>query len=170
MGSTMARSMNDRGLVVQNEIIQKRDFLRVMRKVFRELDGDFDGSITVEEMQSKMMNPEIGAYFTQLGVDPDQVGKLFFLLDRDKSGTLDQEEFMFGCLKFQGDAKSLDVAVLHQQVLWIHDALKIVVSHLGIDGDDLDSHISGSVRNSCFSIAETEVPATVFPCSVDWNP
>jgi hypothetical protein len=165
--STMARSMSDRGLVVQNEVMEKRDFLTAMRKIFRELDGDFDGSITVDEMQKKMMDPEIGAYFTQLGVDPDQVGKLFYLLDRDKSGTLDQEEFMFGCLKFQGDAKSLDVAVLNQKVLWIHDALKIVVSHLGIDADDLESRISESVRNSCFSIAESELPAAPLPC---WNP
>jgi hypothetical protein len=167
--STMARSMNDRGLVVQNEVMEKRDFLTAMRKIFRELDGDFDGSITVDEMQKKMMDPEIGAYFTQLGVDPDQVGKLFFLLDRDKSGTLDQEEFMFGCLKFQGDAKSLDIAVIHQQVLWIHDTLKIVVAHLGIDADDMDSRMSENVRNSCFSIAETEVPATPTPLPC-WNP
>ncbi|CAK0872792.1 unnamed protein product [Prorocentrum cordatum] len=165
--STMARSMNDRGLVVQNEVLEKQDFLRSMRKIFQELDTDFDGTITMEEMQNKMMDPEIGAYFTQLGVNPDQVGKLFFLLDRDKSGTLDQDEFLFGCLKFQGDAKSLDIAVIHQQVLWIHDTLKIVVSHLGIDADDMDSRISENVRNSCFSIAETEVPPAPLPC---WNP
>merc|ERR1712194_637510 len=168
--STMARSMSDRGLVVQNEVMEKKDFLRAMRKIFRELDCDFDGSITMEEMQQKMMNPEIGAYFTQLGVDPDQVGKLFFLLDRDKSGTLDQEEFMFGCLKFQGDAKSLDIAVIHQQVLWIHDTLKIVVSHLGIDADEASMRGSAYMRGSQFSMAATEVPATVGPFSVDWNP
>jgi len=167
--STMARSMNDRGLVVQNELMEKKDFLRSMRKIFQELDVDFDGSVTVDEMRQKMMDPEIGAYFTQLGVDPDKVGKLFFLLDRDKSGTLDQDEFTFGCLKFQGEAKSLDIAVMHQQVLWIHDTLKIVCSHLGMDADDLDSRISENVRNSCFSIAETEVPATPTPLPC-WNP
>jgi hypothetical protein len=156
--STMARSMKDRGLVVQNEVMEKRDFLTSMRKIFRELDGDVDGAITMDEMQRRMLDPEIGAFFSQLGMDPDQVGKLFFLLDRDKSGTLDQEEFMFGCLKFRGDAKSLDIAVMHQQVLWVHDTLKAVVTHLGIDADpDQDPRPArvpeADDRNSVFTAA-----------------
>ncbi|CAK0827214.1 unnamed protein product [Prorocentrum cordatum] len=137
-----------------------------MRKIFRELDGDVDGEITMEEMQRRMLDPEIGAYFSQLGMDPDQVGKLFFLLDRDKSGTLDPEEFMFGCLKFRGDAKSLDIAVMHQQVKWVHDTLKAVVTHLGIDSEpDQDFPPSrvfeGNTRNSVFSAAPSARPSEV---------
>merc|ERR1712203_892960 len=101
----------------------KRDFLMAMRKVFEELDVDEDGGITVEELRGRMQEPEIGAYFSQMGVDSDQVGKLFHLLDSNRSGTLDSEEFMFGCLKFRGEAKRLDVAVLHRELSWIHDAL-----------------------------------------------
>ncbi|CAK0838250.1 unnamed protein product [Prorocentrum cordatum] len=127
---TLMRCTTDRGLVVQSELMAKRDFLQAMRKVFRELDVDEDGDITVEELRGRMKEPEIGAYFSQLGVDSDQVGKLFLLLDRDKSGTLDPEEFMFGCLKLRGAAKNLDVAVLHQEVQWIHETLEIVVANL----------------------------------------
>merc|ERR1712228_370474 len=105
-------------------------FLHSMRKVFQELDVDEDGGITVEELRGRMQEPEIGAYFSQLGVDSDQVGKLFLLLDRDESGTLDPEEFIFGCLKLRGAAKNLDVAVLHQEVQWIHETLEIVVANL----------------------------------------
>lgn len=127
---TMMRCTSDRGLVVQSELMAKRDFLMAMRKVFQELDVDEDGGITVEELRGRMQEPEIGAYFSQLGVDSDQVGKLFLLLDRDKSGTLDPEEFIFGCLKLRGAAKNLDVAVLHQEVQWIHETLEVVVAYL----------------------------------------
>jgi len=115
---------------VQSELMAKRDFLQAMNKVFEELDVDEDGGITVEELRGRMQEPEIGAYFSQLGVDSDQVGKLFLLLDRDQSGTLDPEEFVFGCLKLRGAAKNLDVAVLHQEVQWIHETLEILVSSL----------------------------------------
>merc|ERR1712194_28640 len=126
----MVRCTSDRGLVVQSELMAKRDFLQAMRKVFRELDVDEDGGITVEELRKQMQEPEIGAYFSQLGVDSDQVGKLFLLLDRDQSGSLDPEEFMFGCLKLRGAAKNLDVAVLHQELQWIYETLEIVVASL----------------------------------------
>ncbi|CAK0866636.1 unnamed protein product [Prorocentrum cordatum] len=112
----------------------KREFLKAMRKVFWELDVDEDGGITMEELRRRMQDPEIGAYFSQLGVDSDQVGKLFLLLDRDQSGSLDPEEFMFGCLKLRGAAKNLDVAVLHQEVQWIHETLEIVVASLDSAG------------------------------------
>jgi len=128
--STMLRSTNDRSLVVQSELMARRDFLHAMRKVFREMDVDEDGGITVDELRRQMQVPEIGAYFSQLGVDSDQVGKLFLLLDRDQSGTLDPDEFMLGCLKLRGAAKNLDVAVLNQEVQWIHDTLEFVVANL----------------------------------------
>ncbi|CAK0870448.1 unnamed protein product [Prorocentrum cordatum] len=58
------------------------------------------------------------------------------------------QEFMFGCLKFRGDAKSLDIAVMHQQVLWIHEALKVVVSQLG---EQIISRKSLNTKSSCNS-------------------
>merc|ERR1711920_145800 len=77
-----------------------------------------------------MKEPEVGAYFSQLGVDSDQVGKLFHLLDSNKSGTIDAEEFMFGCLKLRGEATRVDVAVLHRELLWMHEALEILAKQL----------------------------------------
>jgi len=129
--STSLRCKADRGLAVQSELIETRDYLTAMRKVFDELDADNTGAVSQEQMRRRMKEPEIGAYFSQLGVDADQVGKLFLLLDRDQSGTLDLDEFMFGCLKLRGAAKNLDVAVLHQEVQWIHDTLEFVVANVG---------------------------------------
>jgi len=166
--STMARSMSDRGLVVQNELMEKKDFLTGMRTIFRELDVDADGELTNEELRRRMLEPEIGAYFSQLGMDVDEVGKLFFLLDRDKSGAIDPEEFMFGCLKFRGEAKSLDIAVMHQQVLWIHEALKVVVSALGIS-DSRVSHMSVASSRGLTSEAPNAVPPGGADGAASWD-
>jgi hypothetical protein len=128
--STQLRCKADRGLVVQCEIMEKMDYLTTMRKIFEELDEEKTGEISQDQLRRRMQEPEIGAYFSQLGVDSEQVGKLFHLLDTNKSGTIDSEEFMFGCLKFRGEAKRVDVAVLHRELLWIHDELEILAKQL----------------------------------------
>jgi len=128
--STQLRCKADRGLVVQSEIIEKMDYLNTMRNIFEELDEEKTGQIDQETLRRRMQEPEIGAYFSQLGVDSEQVGKLFHLLDTNKTGTIDSEEFMFGCLKFRGEAKRVDVAVLHRELIWIHDELEILAKQL----------------------------------------
>jgi hypothetical protein len=128
--STLLRCKADRGLAVQSELIEKRDYLTAMRDLFEELDDENAGEISQEQMRRRMKEPEIGAYFSQLGVDSDQVGKLFHLLDSNKSGTLDSEEFMFGCLKLRGEAKRVDVAVLHRELIWMHEALEILTKQM----------------------------------------
>jgi len=128
--STLLRCKSDRFLAVQSELMLKRDYLATLSKVFDEIDEAKDGEVSQEQFRMRMKEPEVGAYFSQLGVDSDQVGKLFHLLDTNKSGTIDSEEFMFGCLKFRGEAKRVDVAVLHRELIWIHDELEILAKQL----------------------------------------
>jgi len=129
--STMQRSQNDRELMTQNEIQAKSEFLKKMQSVFEELDEDDDGEINLTELQDRMKDRRIGAYFGSLGVDVVQVGRLFSLLDTDSSGSIDKEEFMFGCLRLKGEAKSLDVAVLHAEMRWVRQNLSELGDMIG---------------------------------------
>ncbi|CAK0834625.1 unnamed protein product [Prorocentrum cordatum] len=80
-------------------------------------------------MQMRVKEPEIGTYFNQLGVDPDQLSKFFRLLDSDKCGTTNSEEFVFGCLTLHSEAKRTDVAVL-KEFMWMHEAPEILIKQL----------------------------------------
>mmetsp|Transcript_9827 Transcript_9827/g.16405 ORF Transcript_9827/g.16405 Transcript_9827/m.16405 type:complete len:111 (-) Transcript_9827:160-492(-) len=51
----------------------------------------------------------MAAYFTALGFEPHDCVRLFTLLDTDSSGTVDIEEFLDGCLRLKGFARSIDV-------------------------------------------------------------
>merc|ERR1740117_1111083 len=93
-----------------------------MASVFNELDDDHDGSVNLTELETQLKIPRIGAYFSSLGVEADQVHKLFYLLDADGSGNVDSDEFMYGCLRLKGEAKSLDMAILHRE---LHDSFQI---------------------------------------------
>lgn len=118
------RTENDRELSVQRELDDKRDFLQTMKQIFSELDQDNSGIIQFDELHEQLNNQEIGAYFSRLGVDCSEVEKLFHLLDEDGSKSIDKEEFMYGCLRLRGAAKSLDLAILHSQLSFAIKAIQ----------------------------------------------
>ncbi|CAK0850456.1 unnamed protein product [Prorocentrum cordatum] len=71
---TMLRCNADRGMAVQSELIEKRDYLITLKKVFDELDDSKVGDIIQDQFGRRMEDPEIGAYFRQRGVDSALVG------------------------------------------------------------------------------------------------
>jgi len=119
--NTLQRSKEDREFMVQTEIEVKKSYLDAMKEIFHGLDDDDSGSIEIGELQECLQKKDIGAWFASLGIDVEQVGNLFKLLDRDKSGTLDEEEFIFGCLQLRGEARNIDVALLQYQVAELSD-------------------------------------------------
>merc|ERR1719254_193366 len=86
-----------------------------MEQIFDELDADGSGSIGLDELEERMEDPHMTAYFSSLSLDIKQVRKLFHLMDLDKSGQIDKEEFISGCFSLKGQAKNLDVAILLQE-------------------------------------------------------
>jgi hypothetical protein len=146
--STQIRCKADRGLAVQSELMEKRDYLATLKRVFDEIDEAKEGEVSQDQFRSRMKDPEIGAYFSQQGVDSDQISKLFNLFDSNKSGTLNSEEFMLGCLKVRGEAKRVDVAVLHRELTWIHDELEVLAKRL--------THKPSSVLSSVSSVRVSE--------------
>eukprot|EP00419_Tripos_fusus_P042440 CAMPEP_0172792290 /NCGR_PEP_ID=MMETSP1074-20121228/208900_1 /TAXON_ID=2916 /ORGANISM="Ceratium fusus, Strain PA161109" /LENGTH=231 /DNA_ID=CAMNT_0013629355 /DNA_START=281 /DNA_END=976 /DNA_ORIENTATION=- len=134
--NTLQRSKEDREFMVQTEIEVKRSYLDAMKEIFYGLDDDDSGLIEIGELQECLHKPDLGAWFASLGIDVEQVGNLFKLLDRDKSGTLDEEEFIFGCLQLRGEARNIDVALLQYQVAELSDhvaALGEVLAALVMD-------------------------------------
>jgi len=114
--TAFVRSESDRHFQIKKELDAKQTYLDTMQDVFAELDEDGDGMIYFSELENHLGKPEVGAYFSRLGVDVNEVEKLFLLLDEDGSGCIDKAEFTFGCLRLKGEAKSLDLAILHREV------------------------------------------------------
>merc|ERR1712083_538624 len=135
---------------------EKRDYVATLRKVFDEIDDTKGGEVSQEQFRSRMKDPEIGAYFSQQGVDSDQVSKLFNLFDVNKSGTLNFEEFMLGCLKVRGEAKRVDVAVLHRELTWMHEELELFAKRPIQRGSSFLSSVSSVRLDSISPPARTE--------------
>eukprot|EP00931_Biecheleriopsis_adriatica_P076131 TRINITY_DN49880_c0_g1_i1.p1 TRINITY_DN49880_c0_g1~~TRINITY_DN49880_c0_g1_i1.p1 ORF type:complete len:708 (+),score=169.26 TRINITY_DN49880_c0_g1_i1:58-2181(+) len=121
--TAMQQSQNDRELLVQQDMEQKVEFVDTMQRVFEELDTDGSGTLSLDEFEKKLDDENILNFMSTLELDVDQVRTLLTLLDRDGNGSVDIEEFIEGCLRLKGGAKSLDMAILQYQVEFILSSL-----------------------------------------------
>jgi len=135
------RSESDKQFLIRKELDAKQGYLETMASIFKQLDEDGDGKINLYELQDHLDTPNVGAYFSKLGVDVNEVEKLFTLLDDDGSGDIDREEFIFGCLRLKGEAKTLDLAILQREVDWLKQ--EVVAHHALAKQRLIGVHASG---------------------------
>jgi len=95
-----------------------RDMVMVngARELFMTLDGGIHATMSWDTFKSKLYEPQMVEFFKFIDVDPTDAKGLFKLLDLDNSGGLSAEEFLNGAIRLRGNAKSLDVALLIQEV------------------------------------------------------
>merc|ERR1719282_1196129 len=87
-----------------------------MKTVFRTIDQDGSGEISSAEMERFLTDPDLKSYVDALGISAENTRMLFRLMDLDESGKIDVDEFCDGCLRLQGEAKSMDVHTMIYQV------------------------------------------------------
>eukprot|EP00928_Gymnodinium_smaydae_P006650 TRINITY_DN12366_c0_g1_i4.p1 TRINITY_DN12366_c0_g1~~TRINITY_DN12366_c0_g1_i4.p1 ORF type:complete len:434 (-),score=53.72 TRINITY_DN12366_c0_g1_i4:322-1623(-) len=119
--SILAASKSDREMMVRVEKENKKAFVQNMSRIFKSIDVDNSGEITLKQLESHMEDVDVCAYFAALGMDTSQVGRLFDILDDDDSGSVTREEFLKGALRLRGEAKSLDVAIILYELDALHD-------------------------------------------------
>merc|ERR1740121_1012308 len=94
-------------------LIQEKQHLREvavkhMKQVFAHIDFNGSGDISSDEMEYFLAEPDLKSYVDAMGISAQSARMLFRLLDLDDSGKISRDEFCEGCLRLQGDAKSLD--------------------------------------------------------------
>merc|ERR1719221_1746640 len=92
-------------------------YLKKVRQFFIEADTDKSGTLSWEEFESHMQNTKIKAYFQTLDLDVSQAHLVFELLDVDNSNEVTVDEFLEGCMRLKGHARSVDLnlMMLHQK-------------------------------------------------------
>jgi len=105
-------SMKDREIMIQNEqAVERQRFLHIER-FFMEADADASGFLSWEEFEGYLSDPDVRAYFKTMELDVSQAKALWILLDTDETNALSIGEFVEGCMRLRGNARSLDVALL----------------------------------------------------------
>lgn len=86
--------------------------LRRLECMFTQIDTDASGYITIAEFTEGLCDAHVQTCFRMLGIHADEAEQLFLLLDVDEVGEVAIEDFVKGCRRLKGEAKSLDIGCL----------------------------------------------------------
>jgi len=75
-----------------------------------ELDEDKNGTLSWSEIVNHLEDPRVLAFLEELELDLHEAHGLFRLMDWGDSGEVPLEEFVVGCLRMKGFARSVEVA------------------------------------------------------------
>jgi len=102
----------DREYLVHRELEATEAYNKKIKEFFADADRDQSGILSWEEFEDHLTNPKVSAYFTSLELDVTHAHRLFKLLDKDNSNEVGLDEFLDGCIRLKGEAKSIDVNML----------------------------------------------------------
>eukprot|EP00929_Paragymnodinium_shiwhaense_P034650 TRINITY_DN1881_c0_g2_i4.p1 TRINITY_DN1881_c0_g2~~TRINITY_DN1881_c0_g2_i4.p1 ORF type:complete len:723 (+),score=152.18 TRINITY_DN1881_c0_g2_i4:94-2262(+) len=128
-------SQRDRELMVQNMVNNKQRFVDALGEQFANMFRQLgDGGLNMEAFEEHLHAKSVREYFAMLELDTSDAWTLFRLLDVDHSGCIDVEEFVDGCLRLKGTARSIDLARLSMELkhtyLKISDEVMTVKGHV----------------------------------------
>jgi hypothetical protein len=113
---TSSVAARDRDRLVDDEMKNLKDYADNIKTFFMQADSDGSGQLSWEEFKAHLEDNRVKAYFQTLDLDIRKAHTLFKLLDRNDSGGVGIEEFLDGCLRLRGQAKSLDINLVIYQL------------------------------------------------------
>jgi len=103
---------------------QQEMFMTDLRQIFKAIDVDRDGFLTLSEFEKGLQEPDVQSYLESLELTVQEARMLFNLLDAGGSNTIELEDFVLGCLQLRGSARNFDVALLRLECRylceWLH--------------------------------------------------
>lgn len=112
-------AQHDRDLMVQSLLNNRERFLDKVKHQFSDMFHLFDdenvGGVAFQEFESHINDPSVQAYFALLELNTSDAWSLFQLLDTDDTNCVDAEEFVDGCLRLKGGARSIDLALMRKE-------------------------------------------------------
>mmetsp|Transcript_42282 Transcript_42282/g.83649 ORF Transcript_42282/g.83649 Transcript_42282/m.83649 type:complete len:648 (+) Transcript_42282:65-2008(+) len=132
----------DRDLVVQSEMKRNESFLVEMKCIFEEADEDRSGTITWQEFKKYMENPRIQAYFATKQLDAFDARSLFELFSQDHAEEIGIEEFVIGCQRLKGMARSVDLLAVLREARETKRVMKALLRRID---PNMDATIKGDL-------------------------
>eukprot|EP00440_Ansanella_granifera_P036553 gb/GFBE01039657.1/.p1 GENE.gb/GFBE01039657.1/~~gb/GFBE01039657.1/.p1 ORF type:complete len:590 (+),score=98.22 gb/GFBE01039657.1/:1-1770(+) len=103
-------------IMAQTIMERNSTYERRLREIFAVIDTDKSGVLSVAEFDQIMQQPFLEAILIAMELDTHDTWTLFWILDKNGDGTISTEEFIKGCVRMKGPAKSLDVVHLLAEI------------------------------------------------------
>eukprot|EP00928_Gymnodinium_smaydae_P040517 TRINITY_DN27469_c0_g1_i1.p1 TRINITY_DN27469_c0_g1~~TRINITY_DN27469_c0_g1_i1.p1 ORF type:complete len:582 (+),score=71.92 TRINITY_DN27469_c0_g1_i1:41-1786(+) len=106
--SAMETRMHYKELVIAEHAQRMERLVEHLHELFREIDTDNSGYITLPEMRAFLDHGDSKDYLDAIGIEHDDALLLFKLIDREQTGKVSLKEFINSCKRLQGPARSFD--------------------------------------------------------------
>jgi len=93
----------------EKELELKEQYAKQMRSLFGAMTTNRSGTLNYAEFHEYSQDPRVQGYLSALGLEANDAERLFAILDANNSGDVDVGEFLDGCLRIKGNARSMDV-------------------------------------------------------------
>merc|ERR1712137_308097 len=110
--AAMSVAQKDRDSVISEELGQSQEYTDGMRRVLSEVDTNNSGYIYWKEFANHIDHPDVQRFLSVLDIDHMEVRMLFDALGDGGTSAIRIEDFVDGCTKIKGIAKSVDLYIL----------------------------------------------------------
>eukprot|EP00929_Paragymnodinium_shiwhaense_P093661 TRINITY_DN53887_c0_g2_i1.p1 TRINITY_DN53887_c0_g2~~TRINITY_DN53887_c0_g2_i1.p1 ORF type:complete len:629 (-),score=96.50 TRINITY_DN53887_c0_g2_i1:220-2034(-) len=110
--SAIAAARTDADHVCQEHLLHKSTYMQNVKKLFDKIGQHGADAITYDDLEEFLQDDMATGFFAALDIDISDVWTLFKLLDENESRLINLEEFVAGCFRLKGMARSLDVALI----------------------------------------------------------
>ncbi|CAE7255292.1 Scn11a [Symbiodinium pilosum] len=109
--TAMDSAAADKDLAVMKQMQRHSSQVHELQHMFHEIVGENDGDeVSIEDFKRALSSPKFAGFLESMSISTEDVGVLFTFMDTDRSGLVDLDEFVNGCLNLHGPAKSLQLA------------------------------------------------------------
>lgn len=145
--SAIESTQRDQDLQVQAMVANRKMYVDKIQKLFKNIDSQDSGYLTLKEFEEHLAEPAVQAYFATLELDTADAWTLFKLIDCEKANKVDVNEFIDGCMRLKGSAKSIDIACIMQENKWMRRKITDFIAYVELQfqilgGEAIDDALS----------------------------
>lgn len=111
--AAMKIATNDYDTVVTEIVNSERRNQTRLKEIFNGFDKDKDGSLTFRELETKLLDEKVRAFFQAFQVEPEDAKRVFHMIVGKDAKASDRaigiDVFLNGCVRLKGPAKSIDM-------------------------------------------------------------
>jgi len=117
VNESIESARKDHDLIAQMEAVQHKQMLQDLTRLFRDIDTDGDGQISLWEFQDALRDRggTMRSVFLLHNLDVTDARTFFHIIDVDGSNMIEIDEFVMGCMRFKGNGHCLGIEAVMQE-------------------------------------------------------
>merc|ERR1712048_253358 len=112
----------------------RHQFTHRFMDIFKEIDSDGLGRITLREFIALMDEDSVKDYFASLELQVHDALCLFDMFEDASQAGVEVDEFVMGCLRLKGTARSSDMIRLMHDQARLSEQVNRILLHLKVEG------------------------------------